>query len=535
MDIAQWFLTGSQRGNPATRLDSRHADGLAWTAGNEVEPLIHGRTYFPQLLRAVRAMRRGDLLMFTDWRGDPDQLLDGPGTAVSRVFADAATRGVVVKGLVWRSHLDRFSFSEQQNRHLGEEIEAAGGECLLDMRVRPGGSHHQKFVVLRHPGRVELDVAFVGGIDLCHSRRDDADHRGDRQRQPMADVYGAHPPWHDVQLAIRGPAVGDVETVFRERWEDPQPLSRNPINLASMAIRRDDRTAGALPEQLPDPPARGTADVQVLRTYPARRHGYPFAPDGERSVARAYSKVIPQARSLIYLEDQYLWSTEIVSCFAEALAANRHLHLIAVIPHHPDQDGRFSRPLNLLGRHQALTELHRAGGGRVAVYGVENPEGSPVYVHAKVCVVDDVWASVGSDNVNRRSWTHDSELACAVLDNEPDERAPRTVDSAGVGARRFARELRLRLAREHLDRDDTGADDSDLVDPARAFAAFAESARDLQAWHDGGRVGARPPGRLRPYAGTHLSPTARVLSLPLYRILVDPDGRPRTMRRAHTF
>ena len=70
-----------------------------------------------------------------------------------RVFCAAAARGVVVKGLVWRSHLDRFAFSEQENRHLGEEIEAAGGEVLRDMRVRPGGSHHQKFVVLRHPGR----------------------------------------------------------------------------------------------------------------------------------------------------------------------------------------------------------------------------------------------------------------------------------------------------------------------------------------------------------------------------------------------
>jgi hypothetical protein len=63
--------------------------------------------------------------------------------------------------------------SERENRHLGEEIDAAGGVCLLDMRVRPGGSHHQKFVVLRHPGRPEQDCAFVGGIDLCHSRRDD--------------------------------------------------------------------------------------------------------------------------------------------------------------------------------------------------------------------------------------------------------------------------------------------------------------------------------------------------------------------------
>ncbi|MDQ2796755.1 MAG: phospholipase D family protein [Actinomycetota bacterium] len=527
MDVAQWFLSASERGNAATALDSRHRDAAAWSVGNSVEPLVHGGVYFPELLRSVRLMRRGDLLLFTDWRGDPDELLDGPGTGVSRVFAEAAARGVVVKGLIWRSHLDRFAFSEQQNRHLGEEIEAAGGECLLDMRVRTGGSHHQKFIVLRHLGRVELDVAFVGGIDLCHSRHDGLNHHGDGQRQPMAKVYGSRPPWHDIQLAVRGPAVGDVELVFRERWEDPQPLSRNPINWLSQRIRGDDHSAGALPAQLSDPPACGNAAVQLLRTYPRRRPGYPFAADGERSVARGYAKSVARARNLIYLEDQYLWSAEIVACFAQALRANAALRLIAVIPHHPDRDGRISRPLNLVGRQQALDELGSAGPGRVAIYGIENHAGTPVYVHAKVCVIDDVWASVGSDNVNRRSWTHDSELTCAVV--APNATGP----DADVDPRTFARGLRLELSREHLDR--ACGDDTDLVDPVSAFDAFAAGARRLQAWHDAGRVGPRPPGRVRPYVAPHLSRLTRAWATPLYRAVVDPDGRPPKLRRRHQF
>jgi phosphatidylserine/phosphatidylglycerophosphate/cardiolipin synthase-like enzyme len=530
--VAEWFLSTEGRGNPATDLDSRHADGLAWSAGNDVTPLVHGKSYFAELLRSVELMRAGDLLMFTDWRGDPDELLAGPGTEVSRVLSDAAGRGVVVKGLVWRSHLDRLSFSEQENRHLGEDIQAAGGECLLDMRVRPGGSHHQKFVVLRHPGRPELDVAFVGGIDLCHSRHDGPEHHGDPQPQKMAKVYGPRPPWHDVQLAIRGPAVADAEAVFRERWTDPQPLTRNPVDKVSEIVRRDDRTAGRLPVQLPDPEARGTAFVQLLRTYPARRPGYPFAPEGERSVARAYNKVIEQAQSLIYVEDQYLWSTEIAACFARALEQNPDLHLIAVIPHHPDQDGRLSLPLNLVGRQQAVEEIYAAGGDRAAIYGIENHAGTPVYVHAKVCVVDDVWASVGSDNVNRRSWTHDSELSCAVVDAERDDREPRVIDRFDTGARRFARDLRLRLAREHLDR---GDDDTDLVDPVAVFRTFADSAADLEQWHGGGRSGPRPSGRLRPYAAPHLSGFTRAWATPLYRVLLDPDGRPARLRRTHSF
>lgn len=535
MSVDDWLLTSAGRGNPATRLDARHADGRAFTEGNDVRPLVHGGTYFPELLRCVRQMQAGDLLVFTDWRGDPGERLDGPGTEISAVFADAAARGVVVKGLIWRSHLDRFAFSEQQNRHLGEEIEAAGGECLLDMRVRTGGSHHQKFVVLRHPGRPDLDVAFVGGIDLCHSRNDTAAHHGDPQPQPIAPMYGPTPAWHDIQLAVRGPAVGDVETVFRERWEDPQPLTRNPVDRASELVRRDDRRAGPLPEQQPDPAPRGTAIVQVLRTYPHLGFGraYPFAPDGERSVARAYNRVLERAHRLIYVEDQYFWSSEVVRCFARALAADPELHLIAVIPHHPDQDGRVALPMNLVGREDALDDVRAAGGDRVAVYGVENHAGTPVYVHAKVCVVDDVWASVGSDNINRRSWTHDSELSCAVVDRETDEREPRVLDRFGDGARRFARDLRLDLAREHLDR--SPGDDADLVDPADAFAAFAASAARLQSWHDSGRRGERPPGRLRPYGLPRLSRSTRLWAEPLYRAVADPDGRPRRLRHTHRF
>jgi phosphatidylserine/phosphatidylglycerophosphate/cardiolipin synthase-like enzyme len=534
MRFSDWLLTPEERGNPATRLDGRHPGGEAWSRGNLVRPLIHGTSYFAELRRAVERMDRGDLLVFVDWRGDPDEMLTSePGTEVSRVLCRAASRDVDVRGLIWRSHLDRFQFSQAENRHLGEELERAGGQGLLDMRVRLGGSHHQKFVVLRHPGRQELDVAFVGGIDLCHSRRDDASHAGDRQRQPMAAVYGPRPPWHDVQLAIRGPAVGDVETVFRERWEDPQPLSRNPIHVIADRLRRDDPAARRLPPQLPDPPPSGPHIVQLLRTYPRRTGGYPFAPDGERSVARGYTKALHQARRLIYLEDQYLWSGEVATTFAEVLRAHPDLHLIAVLPHYPDQDGRTSLPPNLVGRERALSLIRTAGGDRVAVYGVENHVGTPVYVHAKVCVVDDVWASVGSDNFNRRSWTHDSELSAAVLDETFDDRPPRFPYGPGEPPRAYARSLRLTLAREHLDR--TDGDDADLLDPRSAFEAFAAAARTLQQWHDRGRSGPRPAGRLRPLADQPLSIATRLWATPLYQAFYDPDGRPRPLRRRHAF
>jgi len=179
--------------------------------------------------------------------------------------------------------------------------------------------------------------------------------------------------------------------------------------------------------------------VQVLRTYPSRRPRYPFAPDGERSVARGFIKAVERARTLIYIEDQYFWSVRIAKILSRALRRHPELRLLVVLPRYPDKDGKLSGPPSRLAQARAMAIVQHAGGERVGIFDVENEIGSPIYVHAKVCVIDDVWSAVGSDNLNRRSWTHDSEISCAVIDSELDVRAPLDPGGLGDGSRKFAR------------------------------------------------------------------------------------------------
>jgi phosphatidylserine/phosphatidylglycerophosphate/cardiolipin synthase-like enzyme len=519
-----WFIGKRERGNPRTVLDDRHEGDRAWSTGNLVRPLIHGATYFAELYERIEETREGDLVLFTDWQGDADERLTGePGSEVVEVLGRADERGVDVRGLVWRSHDQMLGFTAEANARLGKQLQKRGAEALLDMRVRLGGSHHQKMVVIRYRDEPTRDVAYVGGIDLCHSRRDDLHHGGDPQALTMAEEYGATPPWHDVMAAISGPAVHDVETVFRERWEDPTPLSRNPIHFAKDRLFGMDLSPDPMPAQAPPPPAveGGTHAVQLLRTYPDLRLGrdYPFAQGGERSVARGYSKAVEKARRLVYLEDQYLWGNHVGDVFTSALKDHRDLHVIAVVPYYPDLGG-LSRVPELLGRRRAMREMLRAAPGRVAVYGVENAAGTPIYVHAKVCAVDDAWCSIGSDNFNRRSWTHDSELSAVV------------VDEAGE----YAERLRLTLAAEHLDRDVSDLDAmGDCVTPEGMFAVFAESAARLDAWYAGGRRGPKPAGRLRRLEPPAIGWVKRALALPAYLLLHDPDGRPRSLRKRDEF
>ena len=305
-------------------------------------------------------------------------------------------------------------------------VNTAGGDVLLDNRIRRGGSHHQKIVVVRHETQPADDVAFVGGMDLVHGRHDDDRHLGDPQPADLdPDDYGERPGWHDVQVALRGPAVDDVAFTFRERWEDPAPLdTRNPLRWVLHRLSRQPTERAPLAAERVDPPASGPHAVQVLRTYPARRKPYPFAPEGS-AASPAYIKAFGRARRLIYLEDQYLWSFHATRVLCDALRREPELLVVIVIPRYPDPAGRIAGAASVLGRERVQDALYAAGGDRVAIYDLEREDGTAVYVHSKACIVDDIWVAVGSDNLNRRSWTHDSEISCAILDETHDEREPR--------------------------------------------------------------------------------------------------------------
>jgi phosphatidylserine/phosphatidylglycerophosphate/cardiolipin synthase-like enzyme len=179
---------------------------------------------------------------------------------------------------------------------------------------------------------------------------------------------------------------------------------------------------------------------------------------------------------------------------------------------------------------EVVARLRAAGGDRFAIYDLENEDGVPIYVHAKTVVIDDVWAAVGSDNLNRRSWTHDSELSLAVLDAERDTRSPEDPGGLGDGARSFARQLRTTLLAEHLD-----VDSEALVDPVKAFDVARSAALELDRWHEGGRQGPRPMGRLRVHHLPAVTWWQKAWAWPLYRLLVDPDGRSRRMKRRGSY
>jgi phosphatidylserine/phosphatidylglycerophosphate/cardiolipin synthase-like enzyme len=154
-------------------------------------------------------------------------------------------------------------------------------------------------------------------------------------------------------------------------------------------------------------------------------------------------------------------------------------------------------------------------------------------VHSQVCIVDDVWMAAGSDNLNRRSWTHDSEISCALLDGRRDPREPVDPSETGDGARVLPRDTRLRLACEHAGL--TAADAETMVDPKAWFDCLRLAADELDSWYEHGKRGPRPTSHLRVHPRDPVARRGQSILRWMHASVLDPDGRPAPLRKRNEF
>ena len=300
------------------------------------------------------------------------------------------------------------------------------------------------------------------------ARRDGGDHRagGVRRRDGLPRAVGGPDPAHPA------PGLLDPGQAAAPR-HDARPAARAGAAAARRPRARRTRSSCCGPT-----PTCATAATTRSRAA------------ASAAWRAATARRCDRAQDLVYLEDQYVWGHQIGEVFTETLRRHPDLHVVAVVPLFTDQDGFMARVPQQLGRARAMREMLEAAPGRVAVYGVENHEGTPVYVHAKVCVVDDTWASIGSDNFNRRSL--DPRLRALVRRGRRLRRGPQPLRAPAAADPRRRAPRPVRSTTTRCSRSWPTAS----TDPA-CSRRTPRAPRRLDAWHDGGRVGERPPGRLR--------------------------------------
>lgn len=279
-----------------------------------------------------------------------------------------------------------------------------------------GAVHHQKIVV------IDDALAFCGGIDFTADRWDTPDHLDDnRLRRAPGESYG---PRHEVATAVDGAAARSLAEVARQRWRAATGQSLEPIEVA-----RD-----AWPGKLL--PTLRNVDVGIARTMPALDDG-----DDVREVEALNLAAIAAAREVIYAENQYLASRVLVDALAARLRETDGPEIVIVMPR--SSESRLEQQAMDSARHRMLGRLWSADEhDRLGVYWPVTEGGTPIYVHAKVLVVDDRLLRIGSSNLNNRSMGFDSECDLAV---EADPTSSDELDTS-----RTIVSIRNQLICEHL-------------------------------------------------------------------------------------
>ncbi|MGL6280477.1 MAG: phospholipase D-like domain-containing protein [Gaiella sp.] len=370
--------------------------GFSPTAGNTLDVLIDGAEALP--LIAEELARAQSHVHLAGWFLSPELQLtreDEP-TIVRNLLAELAER-IDVRVLLWKgapvpafrpSRGDVREALDALTRHTN--IKATADSCTGFTHC-----HREKAIV------IDDRVAFVGGIDLT---LDGGDPHDTPTHLPRGGIG-----WHDVATRITGPAVADVAEHFRMRWQVPgaEDLPRVEV-----------------------PPATGELELQVTRTVPGKR--YRTLPRGDYSILASYVGALRSAERFVYLENQFLWSPEIVDVLAEKLRDPPcdDFRVVVLLPARANDGADVSR-----GQIAAL--IHADDGDErflaCTVYARKGRLRDIVYVHSKVGVVDDRWLTVGSANLNAHSLFHDTEMNVTCLDPER------------------ARTTRLRLWAEHLE------------------------------------------------------------------------------------
>jgi phosphatidylserine/phosphatidylglycerophosphate/cardiolipin synthase-like enzyme len=364
--------------------------------GCQLEVLIDGKETMAAIAEAIASAEQ--FVHITGWHlaAQFEMVRGTTPTVLGHLLAEAAER-VDVRILAWAGaplplfHPSRAEVCEGVERL----VRQTKIRCELDPREHPFHCHHEKTVVI--DGR----VAFVGGIDMTDfggDRNDSSDH-------PARRRLG----WHDVGTRLNGPAVADVGAHFAMRWRE--------------------LTGESVPEPPPPQPC-GEHTVQVVRTVAEGM--YDAVPRGDFGILESYIRALRSAHEFIYLENQFLWAPEIVELLAEKLhnPPQQSFRVVVVLPGKANngQDDTQGQ----LGRLLAADD----GAGRLVAVTLRSLTGAredPLYVHAKVAIVDDGWLSVGSANLNAHSLLNDTEMnVCS-------------------DHRELTRLTRLRLWAEHLD------------------------------------------------------------------------------------
>jgi len=362
---------------------------LPFTNGNTATPLIDGESYYRDLVNIFTSNAGFSNILVAGWRLKKETIVDNASelTFESLLTSRMQSTGAFprVKSMLWYvpGTIGDFGASHgPENSDFTEFVLAHGGQAILDNRLPAGhfASHHQKYIVV---DGASTRAAYIGGMDIAPDRMDSPAHDSSIPR--MEESAKA---WHDVQLKLEGPAVGDTMRLFQERWNDERKPHAYP---AAGGTVPPPLTHAEIPQIAT---TGGTHSVQLLSTYAChsgeengKPTSFPFATKGRYTYQDALVRAIGNAEHYVYVEDQHCWPSDVVTALGDAV--RRGVAVILVLA--SDFDPAGLKPYHNFLRSRAIESLlsRDSAQDRVFVFHLERSTIDPathlneqIFVHA---------------------------------------------------------------------------------------------------------------------------------------------------------
>ncbi len=360
--------------------------------GNRIELLRSGEEYFPRLLAAIEAAKLSIYIEAYIFE------LDDIGQKVSDALAAAAQRGVSVHLLI-----DGFG-SQATADLLIAKLRPKGAKVIVFRRAR--WWRFERRLLRRLHRKISLfdnRLAFVGGINII----DDYHHP---DPEPVRSKLG---PRFDFAVACEGPLVAAIAfTVTRLWW--------------TVSVLQMKRRPSSRPQHIETPPAKDGVRAALLLRDNLRNRS---------TIERAYMDAFAHARHEVLIANAYFLPGK---KFRDALCdlAERGVRVRLLL------QGLVEYRLQYYAQQALYGDLVKCG---VQIY-----QYTPSYLHAKVAVVDQKWATVGSSNIDPYSLLLAREANVAVYDEAFAQDLQKALDAAiandsvVVDAEACARRSRLR-------------------------------------------------------------------------------------------
>lgn len=368
----------------------------ALSSNNQVEVLPDGMLACQAMLSAIQNAQSDIHLLELSFQ--PGFEAAFPAGAMPLVLADALLAANQDNGVVVRILLNQNVFASSESDISNFFASATPNSVeVLGFQVFPEVMHAKALIV-------DGSVAFMVGLPLEQGYWDTQQHLvTDARRGSGAggDITGfgdigngvGNKPVHTVSLMVSGQAAADTDATFISMW-----------NTVSS-------------DQVPAPQpvgGDGTQSVQIVRTAPSlSAAGF----SNEKGTLEAYLRAIANARQLIYLEAQYFTSPVIGNALSQALQQTPELEIILLLNENPDL------PTYKWWQNTNVQNVMSVAPGRVgafALWRTKTVPGEPneimqCYVEAKVGIVDDAWAIIGSGNLDGASLGHIFEFLPSPL------------------------------------------------------------------------------------------------------------------------